>query len=76
MLPPAQQYNNLDFKPDAILTSDMLNLPLFKSIAKTDKTLSLCIFMRIKSPTHGLQMIETLHMGGITTMDSLIIHQH
>ena len=33
----AQQYNNLDFKPDAILTSDMLNLPLFKSIAKTDK---------------------------------------
>ena len=34
----AQQYNNLNFKPDIILTSDMLNLPLFKSIARTDKT--------------------------------------
>ena len=33
----AQKYNDLNFTADLILTSDMLNLPLFKSIAKTDK---------------------------------------
>ena len=31
----AQKFNNLDKKPDIILTTDMLNLPLFKSIAST-----------------------------------------
>ena len=34
----AQQYNNLNFNPDLILTSDMLNLPLFKTVAKIDST--------------------------------------
>ena len=34
----AQKYNKIDFKPDLILASDMLNLPLFKSIAKTKET--------------------------------------
>ena len=29
----AQEYNQLEYKPDIILASDMLNLPLFKSIA-------------------------------------------
>ena len=28
----AQKYNELDSKPDIILTSDMLNLPIFKSL--------------------------------------------
>ena len=32
----AQKYNKLDSKPDIIIASDMLNLPLFKSIAKTE----------------------------------------
>ena len=32
----AEKYNELNFKPDIILTSDMLNLPLFKSVANTD----------------------------------------
>ncbi len=31
----AQKFNNLDTKPDIIITTDMLNLPLFKSIANT-----------------------------------------
>jgi len=31
----AQKYNDLNSKPDIIIASDMLNLPLFKSIAKT-----------------------------------------
>jgi glycosyltransferase involved in cell wall biosynthesis len=33
----AQKYNNLDLKPDFIIASDMLNLPLFKSVANVDK---------------------------------------
>ena len=31
-----QKYNALDIKPDIIIASDMLNLPLFKSIAETN----------------------------------------
>ena len=31
----AQKYNELNFKADIIIASDMLNLPLFKSIANT-----------------------------------------
>ena len=33
----AQKYNELNFKPDIIVTSDMLNLPLFKSVANAHK---------------------------------------
>ena len=34
----AQEYNKINFKPDLIIASDMLNLPLFKSLAKTKDT--------------------------------------
>ncbi|MAV64466.1 MAG: glycosyl transferase family 1 [Candidatus Marinimicrobia bacterium] len=34
----AQKYNNLNLNPDIIIASDMLNLPLFKSIANTKNT--------------------------------------
>ena len=72
----AQQYNNLDFKPDAILTSDMLNLPLFKSIAKTDKIPIIMYFHENQITYPWSPNDRDIVKGGITTMDSLIIHQH
>ena len=53
----AKQFNNLDYKPDLILSTDMLDFSTFWDSQKQNLVL-LSIFMRISFHTHGLLTIE------------------